>query len=236
MIKHMKPWTLIALLFLAAACAPSEEAVEPEVATPEAASEPLPPASVLISHPIADFDAWKIAFDRHMSARQEAGCLGHYLKRGVDDLDTVYMYCLATDAERLREFLEGDDLADEMRKAGVQGEPTITLMQPMSRDLVSGRLLPGIIVMHEVQDYDAWRVVYDGFEDFRQASGIVGHAVSREYDDPNRVIVYHQAEELDALREFVESTELKETMERAGVVGEPEVHFIHVVDFEYYQP
>jgi quinol monooxygenase YgiN len=234
MIKHMKIWTLFALLFLAAACAPGEETVEPEVATPEEAPEPLPPASVLIGHQVADFDAWKVAFDQHMPARQEAGCLGHYVKRGVDDLDRVYMYCLANDAERLRAFLESDELADAMQRAGVQGEPMITLMQPMSRDLVSSRMLPGIIVMHEVQDYDAWRVFYDELDDFRQASGIVGHAVSREYDDPNQVIVYHQAEEVDALRDFVESTELKEAMERAGVVGEPEVHYIQVVDFAYY--
>lgn len=223
MIGQARIWTLIGLAILVTACAPNEEAVEP-----------IPPASVLIGHRVADFDEWKTVFDTHTQARREASCLGHYLKRGVDDPEMVYVYCLASDADRLRAFLDSDDLADAMQRAGVLGEPMITQMRPISRDLVSGRLLPGIIVMHEVQDYEAWRVLYDEFDDYRQANGIVGQAVSRAYDDPNRIIVYHQAEELDALRAFVESAELKETMERAGVVGEPDIRFIRVVDFAYY--
>jgi quinol monooxygenase YgiN len=223
MIRRIRIWTLIALVALGTACAPSEETVEPEVTTPKAVPKPLPPVSVLIGHRVADFDAWMTVFDEHMPTRKEAGCLGHYLKRGVDDRDMVYVYCLATDVDRLRAFLESDDLGDAMQRAGVQGEPMITLMQPMSRNLVSGRLLPGIIVMHEVQEYDEWRVFYDEFDDYRRANGIVGHAVSRDYDDPNQVI-----------RAFVESTELKETMERAGVVGEPDVRFIRVVGYADY--
>jgi len=225
---------LNALVILAAACAPSDDVVEPKGTTPDAAVKALPPVAVLIGQQVADFDSWRTVFDEHMSARKEAGCLGHYLKQGIDDADMVYVYCLATDADQLRAFLNSKDLADAMQRAGVQGEPMITLMQPMSRDLVSGRLLPGIIVMHPVQDYDAWRLAYDAFDDYRRANGIVGQAVSRNYDDSNQVIVYHQAEDVNALRNFVESAELRDAMERAGVVGEPDIRFIQVVDFADY--
>jgi hypothetical protein len=194
----------------------------------------LPPVSVLIIHRVADFDAWKTAFDADRPAREEATCLGHYLKRGVDDPDTVYVYCLATDPERLRAFLESDELAERMREAGVVDEPTMILMEPMSRDLVAGRLLPGIIAMHAVEDYVTWRSVYDELDGFRDASGIVGDAVSRRLDDPNRVIVYHQAESVEELRVFAASPELEDAMMRGGVVGQPDVRFIRVVDFADY--
>ncbi len=240
MTGHTSTVMLIAMLTLASACATGEgpgdaagAPVDPETAPAESDSS-LPAASVLIAHRVADYDAWKLVFDGHAQARKEASCLGHYLKRGIDFPDTVYVYCLATDADKLRTFLGSVDLVETMRKAGVEGEPEITLMKPMSRDLVAKRKLPGIIVMHSVKDYETWRVAYDEFDGFRRQSGIVGHAVTQEFGNPNRVIVYHQADDVNLLRAFVESAELREVMQRAGVVGDPDIRFIQVVDFADY--
>jgi quinol monooxygenase YgiN len=240
MVKSARFWAVVAMLTLAASCTPSDKPGNAEQAPAEieaassAAATNLPPASVLIGHRVADYDAWKPAFDAHLPARKDAGCLGHYLKRGIDESDMVYMYCLSSDADDLRAFLDSADLSEAMKNAGVQGMPEITLMEPMSRDLVHERLLPGIIVMHQVEDYDSWRLAYDEFDDFRRESGIVGHAVSRKLDDPNHVIVYHQANDVEDLRAFVASAQLKETMQRAGVVGDPDIRFIQVVDFATY--
>ena len=106
---------------------------------------------------------------------------------------------------------------------------SITLMKPMSLD-DDERLLPAIVVDHLVADYDTWRAAYDAFDAQRRGMGIVGHAVNQELGNPNRVIVYHQAEDVETLRAFVESTELKEAMERAGVVGEPVIMFVQPVE------
>jgi len=231
----------MAMLVLTAGCMPGDTAIETgagtestQIAIPKVAVG-LPPASVLISHRVADYDAWKTVFDDHNQSRKDASCLGHYLKRGMDDPSVVYVFCLATNADRLRTFLESDDLADAMRNAGVEGAPTITLMKPMSRDLVSGQRLPGIIIMHPVKDYDAWRVAYDDSDEFRRKNGIVGHAVSQEFENSNNIVAYHQANDVASLRNFVESMELKDVMQRAGVVGDPEIRFIEVVDFANYQ-
>jgi len=231
MIQSTRIWSVIALFVLAAACVPSEKTDDPKDA---GAATSLPPASVLISHGVADYDAWKVAFDEHVQARRDASCLGHYLKRGVDDTDMVYVYCLATDSDKLREFFDRADLAEAMKRAGVEGAPEIRLMKPMSRNLVAEQRLPGIIVIHPVEDYDSWRVVYDELDDFRRKSGIVGHAVSRDLDNPNQVVVYHQANNLADLHTFVDSVALQDAMKRAGVVGDPEVRFIRVVDFASY--
>jgi len=104
----------------------------------------------------------------------------------------------------------------------------------MSADFIPDRKLPGIIVTHTVQDYGAWRSVYDGFDDHRKRNGIVGHAVNQDLGAPNRVTVYHQAEDLGALRTLVASTELKDAMKRGGVVGVPDIRFVQVSDFANY--
>ncbi|NIV47840.1 MAG: hypothetical protein GWN46_14050, partial [Gammaproteobacteria bacterium] len=131
-------------------------------------------------------------------------------------------------------FLDSEDLADTMMRAGVEGLPSVTVMKLASRNLVSGQMLPGIIMMHSVNDYDAWRVAYDGLEDFRLQSGIVGHAVGRKLDDPNYLVVYHQAQNLADLRAFVDSAELNKLMQSAGALVDLDIHFIRVVGFESY--
>lgn len=40
-------------------------------------------------------------------------------------------------------------------------------------------------------------------------------------------MIYIQGESLDALRAFTSSAELKSTMQNAGVIGKPELGFVH---------
>jgi quinol monooxygenase YgiN len=194
----------------------------------------LPPVAVLIAHRVADYDTWKKAFDDHLPVRKEAGCLGHHINRGADDPNMVYVYSSATDAGSARGFLESPDLEDVMKKAGVEGPPRVHVMRPMSADFIPDKMLAGMIVSHAVEDYATWRKVYDDFDLFRKESGIVGHAVNQEFDDPNRVIVYHQAESLNTLRAFEGSNELKERMRDGGVAEPLEIRFVEVVDFADY--
>ena len=195
-------------------------------------SNELPPVAVLVSHHVANYDAWKKAFDDHASMRKEASFLGHSLGRGADDPNQVIVYLPATDVDKA--FVDSPDLAEKMKEAGVTGPPTITLMRPMSADFIPDKPLAGIIVKHAVEDYSKWRVQYDEFDDYRKKNGIVGHAVNQELDKPNQVIVYHQAETVDTLRTFVDSTELKECMKKAGVVGPPDIQFVNVVHWANY--
>jgi hypothetical protein len=239
MISRMGTWAVIAMVSLMCACARNQEPGTEQVSPPSAkeastTAAKLPPVSVLVGHQVTDFDAWKQVFDDHMQDRKDASCLGHYTKQGMDDPGMVYVYCLATDADKLRAFLDSADLAEAMRSAGVDGTPEITLMKPMSRDLIPEQRLPGIIVRHRVKNYDSWREKYRDFDGFLRESGIVGYAISREFDDPNNVIVYHQARDVADLRAFVGSVELEDTMQHADVIGEPDIRFIQVVDFAKY--
>jgi hypothetical protein len=194
----------------------------------------LPPVAVLVSHRVEDYEAWKKAFDEHEAARVDASFLGHHINRGIDDPKMVYLYGPASDAKKVKAFMDSSNLRQAMQRAGVQGAPTITLVEPKHADMIGDQKIPAIIVRHEVRDYDQWRKAYDDFEEFRRKSGIVGHAVNQERGKPNQVIVYHQAKKLDALRSFLDSPELQETMKSAGVIGQPDIDFVEAVDYAEY--
>jgi len=198
-------------------------------------SQDIPSVAVLASHRVADYDAWKETFDAHIPDSVQASCFGHHISRGAGDPSMVYVYMPATDVQKVWEFFESPRLGDAMRRARVEGAATIKLMTPKSADFIPDQKLAGIIATHAVEDYDRWRAVYDELADFRKQSGIVGDAVNQELEDPNGVIVYHQANDMDSLRAFVDSVELEEAMPRAGVIGQPDIQFVRVVDFADYR-
>lgn len=185
----------------------------------------LPPAAVVVQHPVADFDAWKAGFDAHEGVRREVGILGHHINRAEEDPDLVTIYLAVTDVDRVKAFAASDELKQIMEEVGVTGPPQMTWVTPVRQDIVWDRELPAIVVSHEVADFDAWLEGYDAADGLRSEAGILGHAANRGIDDPSTVLVYHQAESADALRAFLDHPALGEAMEKAGVTSEPEISF-----------
>ena len=86
-----------------------------------------------------------------------------------------------------------------------------------------------ILVQQEVEDYDKWKLLFDEHED-RQAAGSKGGVVFRNADNPNQVTVLLEWDNLENARAFTGSEDLREAMQRAGVVGPPNVYFLEEVD------
>lgn len=78
---------------------------------------------------------------------------------------------------------------------------------------------------HIVDDFDAWKEVYDDFDDERKEMGVKGDGVYQTVDDPNDVTVWHDFKNLEAARSMADSDRLREIMDRAGVSGEPTIWF-----------
>jgi hypothetical protein len=114
-----------------------------------------------------------------------------------------------------------------MKGAGVKGPPQLAKITPVEDLTVKDRPLPAAIVRHEVSDYAAWKRGFDDHANARARAGIIGHAVNLSAQSPNVVVVYLQAESLDALRAFASMPELEETMKSAGVIGAPDVSFVN---------
>ncbi len=80
-----------------------------------------------------------------------------------------------------------------------------------------------LIVHHRVQDYAAWRSVYDSVEPLRQEHGCSSAEVMTAPDDKRDVFVLHRFPSLAQAQAFAGSAELKAAMGRAGVDGPPRI-------------
>ncbi len=79
------------------------------------------------------------------------------------------------------------------------------------------------IIRHQVQDYATWREAYDGFAPVQKAGGVIEESVYQDDGDPNEVLVLHRFADRATADAFLASGELRETMHRAGVDGQPTI-------------
>ena len=80
-----------------------------------------------------------------------------------------------------------------------------------------------MVVRHSVNDYGAWRAVYEEVEPLRQQYGCHGAEVFTDPSDKNDVTVLHRFPSVEQAQGFAGSGELKEAMGRAGVSGAPRI-------------
>jgi len=80
-------------------------------------------------------------------------------------------------------------------------------------------------VRHKVADFDKWKVVFEEVEPFRQKMGSSGSHVFRNYSNPNEVLVITDWDSKEQGMKFGDSPELKEAMQRAGVISAPEISY-----------
>ncbi len=86
-----------------------------------------------------------------------------------------------------------------------------------------------VAIRHPVTDYDQWKAVYDSFPP-TTAGGAKFARVNRSVDDPNTVVVVAGFESLETANAFLGSSELKDKMAEAGVVGEPRIEIYEEVE------
>jgi quinol monooxygenase YgiN len=80
-----------------------------------------------------------------------------------------------------------------------------------------------MIIRHPVEDYAAWRSVYDSVEGLRQQYGCFGAEVLVDPNDKEDVFVLHRFPTIEQAQAFGASDELRDAMERAGVAGPPRI-------------
>lgn len=189
-------------------------------------SNPLPAAAVVITHEVADWGRWKPRFDADAGARKAAGILGHHVNRGQDNANALSVYLPVSDVNKAKAFATSPTLQRFMTEAGVVGAPVATWLTPVEENLVWDRELPAVMVSHTVEDFDKWYAGYQAAAAIRRAGGIIGHAVNRSLENPNLVVVYHQAESFGALKAFTQGPDLKAAMQKAGVTSAPTFNYV----------
>lgn len=86
--------------------------------------------------------------------------------------------------------------------------------------------MPYLLLRHKVTDYDKWKSAFDAHSLTRQANGSRGGQLFRNASDPNEVIMLLEWDVLETARQFVQSEELREVMQQAGVIGDPTIYFL----------
>jgi hypothetical protein len=85
-----------------------------------------------------------------------------------------------------------------------------------------------MLVRHKVADFSTWKAAYDSHLPARQKAALKEEHLLRNIDNPNEVILLFEVEDVGKAREFSNSSDLRETMQKAGVVDKPDIHFLGV--------
>lgn len=83
-----------------------------------------------------------------------------------------------------------------------------------------------MIIHHRVQDYEAWRPVYDAHEPARLAAGLTNGRVFRSTDEPDDIVILFDMANRGKAEALLSTEDMKTTMQRAGVQGRPDIRFI----------
>jgi quinol monooxygenase YgiN len=74
-----------------------------------------------------------------------------------------------------------------------------------------------VLIIHEVEDYPAWKQVLDRAADIRKAAGERTYQVLKYENDSNKIVHFSAWTSIDAAKEFFESPELVKIRAEARV-------------------
>ena len=78
-------------------------------------------------------------------------------------------------------------------------------------------MMPYVLIIHEVEDYPAWKQVFDNAAGIRKEAGERSFQVLRYENEPNRIVHFSAWTSLADARAFFESPRLVRIREEAGV-------------------
>lgn len=90
--------------------------------------------------------------------------------------------------------------------------------------------MPYLFVRHKTEDYARWKSTFDDFSPIRKAAGEKSYQICHVAGDPNDVVVLNEWDSVDNLQKFLQSSELKEGMQRAGVSERPEIYILEPIE------
>lgn len=84
---------------------------------------------LLVQHRVRDYDAWKRVFDEHGPVRKRHGATRHWVLRSQDNPNETVVAVQFPSPAVAQAFGADPSLREAMERAGVQGEPTIRMLE-----------------------------------------------------------------------------------------------------------
>jgi hypothetical protein len=208
----------------------TEENKTDSLTTTTTVTAPSGPTEVMIvKHKVADYAKWKPGYDAHDSARLANGLHSYVIARGVEDSNMVLVAMTMDDLNKAKAMAADPGLKDVMKKAGVVGAPEIDYIHSVMNDTTAIQQTIRLMVRYKVKDFDAWKKSFDSNKQVRMNAGLTDRVVAYTADDNHHVTLVFAVADMDKAKAFLDSKDLKERREAAGVEGPVSVFFYRIV-------
>jgi hypothetical protein len=212
------------------------ETTKPD-STVAAAPMPAPPPVfapfnlLIVKHKVADFDKWKVGYMAHDSMRRASGITHAHMGRGMDDSNMVVVFDSVADVQKAKDFGASPGLKEAMKKAGVVGPPTVSLVNVIRAETPASGMNDRVMISHKVKDFGIWLKAYDSEGvATREQNGLQDRLLARGIEDSNTVYIIFVITDKDKAKARMASPELKKIMTDAGVISKPDAFMYKLVD------
>ena len=83
-----------------------------------------------------------------------------------------------------------------------------------------------MIVRHVVQDFSTWKPHFDAHKNEQQKNGLKLLYLLRNSENKNDITIHFEVADIEKAKQFTQSNNLQEVMQKAGVIGKPEILFL----------
>jgi len=87
-----------------------------------------------------------------------------------------------------------------------------------------------VLIVHEVESYPAWKIIFDRASSIRKAAGEISYQLLQHDDEQNLIVHFSQWNSLKNAKSFFESRALQAIRREAGV---KDPKFIYLNEIEH---
>jgi quinol monooxygenase YgiN len=86
-----------------------------------------------------------------------------------------------------------------------------------------------VLIIHEVEDYEAWKKIFDAAVAIRKNAGEISYQVLKLDTDANKIVHFSKWTSISSAKSFFESDKLVEIRKQAGVKA-PEFIYLELLE------
>ena len=188
-----------------------------------------PQNMMVVTHKVADYAKWKVAYDGHDSARLADGMHSYVIGRGLDDSNMVLVALKVDDIAKAKSFAKDPGLKKAMQKGGVMGAPSISLVTMVFQDTANIDSKLRAKTMLKVKDWDAWKKSFDSVRQIKSDIGLMTRVYGYDVDDNHNVTLVSAITDTAKARAYYNSDLIKQRRAAAGVTGTPQRFMFRIV-------
>jgi hypothetical protein len=83
-----------------------------------------------------------------------------------------------------------------------------------------------ILVRHKVQHFSQWKRAFDAYLSKRTEAGLTQKYLFQSMGNPEEITLLFEVTDLVRAKTFIESSELKNAMLKAGIADRPDIYFL----------